>query len=502
MAPCTVTVQPVEAESICAGEGNCGTARTVEHPFECHRDVLDRTMRKRLDGGGSLARRVARTVTWGELQAHDTDGDMWLSVHGYVYDVTRWLHRHPGGAEILRKFAGHDCTDQFDAFHQPKSAAMLANFLVGRLEPAEEAGRPQRPRPRLLPATKAYRRLREHLWRTGMFEADPTFFVAKDLVALAFFCAGLGVLTYGGKGAGAVLLGAFLVGMAIQQAAFVAHDALHNGVVKPGAVGSTNWQGWLHGSVIFGVSSRMWLEEHSIHHAITRRPCEDPQFDYLPLWLISAKEVQGKNARKVDFVTKQLTRIQHFTCLPLAVVVGRFNLFAISFAYVAQRGYFVDALGLVLHLAWFSQVVSLVPAAAAPGAWPWLRIAFMLVCYSTVGILHVQLLVNHMGVDAFTQEEERELQFFKFQMLTTRNTSTSWYDAWFHGGLENQIEHHLFPQLPRHRLGEVSPMVKQICAEHGVPFVSIPFSESVRSMLQDLRSLATHLVTMDVADLG
>jgi fatty acid desaturase len=47
-----------------------------------------------------------------------------------------------------------------------------------------------------------------------------------------------------------------------------------------------------------------------------------------------------------------------------------------------------------------------------------------------------------------TVQEEAE-QFFGLQLKTTRNIDTAWWDGWYHGGLQYQIEHHLFPQLPR-----------------------------------------------------
>jgi hypothetical protein len=75
------------------------------------------------------------------------------------------------------------------------------------------------------------------------------------------------------------------------QAAFLAHDAAHHGIIEPPKKGCINWLAWMLGSVVFGISTNMWNEEHSMHHAITIRPREDPQFDYLPLWLISEKEM-------------------------------------------------------------------------------------------------------------------------------------------------------------------------------------------------------------------
>ena len=117
-------------------------------------------------------------------------------------------------------------------------------------------------------------------------------------------------------------------------------------------------------------------------------------------------------AFKIDYVTTQLTRVQHYTMIPLAMIIGRFNLHLISMFYALKNKQFVDLCGIGLYFVWFGGVVSLVPGAPAdvPGAWPWLRIAFVVLCYVVIGVLHVQLLVNHMDVEAYTEEEERDLQ--------------------------------------------------------------------------------------------
>ena len=102
-----------------------------------------------------------------------------------------------------------------------------------------------------------------------------------------------------------------------------------------------------------------------------------------------------------------------------------------------------------------------------------------------------------MCTEQFTAAEEREAGFFATQLHCTRNIKSSWCSHWFHGGLERQIEHHLFPQLPRHRLHEVAPRVRAICERHGVPYVELGFGEAVGVCLSNLAKLSTALATAD-----
>jgi delta8-fatty-acid desaturase len=60
------------------------------------------------------------------------------------------------------------------------------------------------------------------------------------------------------------------------------------------------------------------------------------------------------------------------------------------------------------------------------------------------------------------------------------NIESNWLTDWFHGGLQFQIEHHLFPRVPRHNLRAVQPHVKAFCARHHLPYVSVTFAEANR----------------------
>lgn len=76
-------------------------------------------------------------VTREELSKHNTADDCWLVVHGKVYNVTPYLHFHPGGVEEMMKGAGTDATDLFNEVHRwVNFQSMLKNCLVGDYCPA------------------------------------------------------------------------------------------------------------------------------------------------------------------------------------------------------------------------------------------------------------------------------------------------------------------------------------------------------------------------------
>ena len=106
--------------------------------------------------------------------------------------------------------------------------------------------------------------------------------------------------------------------------------------------------------------------------------------------------------------------------------------------------------------------------------------------------------MSHLATTTFTAEEEEEAGFFQFQLGTSRNIDVYAYEHWFHGGLEYQIEHHLFPQLPRHQLAVVQPMVIEICQKHNIQYRSVGFMAALQECLSDFKRLATDIITLEM----
>jgi len=67
-----------------------------------------------------------------QIAAHNTESDCWLQIHDKVYDVTKYLDSHPGGAEVILDTAGGNATDMFeDIGHSNDARRQLAKFQVG-----------------------------------------------------------------------------------------------------------------------------------------------------------------------------------------------------------------------------------------------------------------------------------------------------------------------------------------------------------------------------------
>ena len=85
-------------------------------------------------------------------------------------------------------------------------------------------------------------------------------------------------------------------------------------------------------------------------------------------------------------------------------------------------------------------------------------VVFFLVCQATCGLLLAAVFaLNHNGMTVVSSAEAKGIDFYTLQIITGRDVTPTPFIAWFAGGLNYQIEHHLFPMLPRHNFHKVRP---------------------------------------------
>jgi hypothetical protein len=72
-------------------------------------------------------------IEWSEIRKHVSEDDLWIVIDGFVYDVTSWARKHPGGLPVLLAAAGHDATEAFrQAAHTPSTEVFKLNYRIGR----------------------------------------------------------------------------------------------------------------------------------------------------------------------------------------------------------------------------------------------------------------------------------------------------------------------------------------------------------------------------------
>ena len=159
-----------------------------------------------------------------------------------------------------------------------------------------------------------------------------------------------------------------------------------------------------------------------------------------------------------------LLRAQYWLYWPVMLVASRFVWHLAGVALAPKDKYLARDLGFLCgFVAYMYGLFQLVPE-----GYGWL---FYCTAHLGVGGLHVTTNLNHYHMPMeHTVSTQAEGGWLVHQLHTTSNIAGSTFLDWWAGGLQLQIEHHLFPQMPRHRLNKIKPAVMALCAKFGLDY--------------------------------
>ncbi|KAK9273803.1 hypothetical protein L1049_018613 [Liquidambar formosana] len=419
-----------------------------------------------------------RYISLDELKGHNKKGDLWISIQGKVYDVSDWAKDHPGGEAPLLSLAGQDVTDAFVAYHPGNAWQYLDKFFNGcYLEDYSVSE-----------VSKDYRKLLSEFSKMGLFEKKGHGVFATMCVVVIFFVASVyGVLWSESFWVHLVCGG--LMGFMWIQSGWLGHDSGHYQIMS--SRGFNRFAQVLTGNCLAGISIAWWKWNHNAHHIACNSLDFDPDLQHMPFFAVSSTLFNSITSyfyeRKMNFdaLTRFLISYQHWTFYPV-MCLARLNLFAQSFILlfsnrkVPNRGQ--EILGILAFWIWYPLLVSCLPNWSE-------RVMFVLASFAVTGIQHVQFCLNHFSSSVYVGPPSGN-DWFENQTKGTLDISCpSWMD-WFHGGLQYQIEHHLFPRLPRGQLRKISPFVKELCKKHHLPYTMVSFWEANVMTIGTLRTAA------------
>lgn len=419
-----------------------------------------------------------RYISQDDLKTHNKKGDLWISIQGKIYDVSDWANDHPGGDVPLLNLAGQDVTDAFVAYHPGTAWQYLDKFFTGYYLKDYSVSE----------TSKDYRRLLTEFSKMGLFEKKGhVVFATISAIVILFAVSLYGVLYSESTW---VHLGcAALMGVMWIQSGWLGHDSGHYQIMSNRRM--NRFAQVLTGNCLAGISIAWWKWNHNAHHIACNSLDFDPDLQHMPFFAVSSNFFNSITSyfydRKMNFdmFARFLVSYQHLTFYPV-MCFARLNLFAQSFILllskrkVPNRGQ--EMLGLLSFWIWFPLLVSCLPNWGE-------RIMFVVVSFSVTGIQHVQFCLNHFSASVYVGPPSGNDWFEKQTNGTLDVSCPSWMD-WFHGGLQFQIEHHLFPRLPRSQLRKISPFVKELCKKHNLPYTLVSFTEANALTLGTLRTAA------------
>ncbi|GGV58766.1 delta fatty acid desaturase [Streptomyces griseoloalbus] len=263
------------------------------------------------------------------------------------------------------------------------------------------------------------------------------------------------------------------------QLALAAHDLAHRQVFsrrRPSEIG-----GLLVANALLGMSYGWWMNKHTRHHANPNHEKKDP--DVAPDLLVWSRR-QAKQAKgPARFIGKH----QAALFFPLLTLEG-LNLSFSSFRALRRPSMKRPVLEGTLLVAHFVVYFGGLFLVLSPGR----ALAFIAVHQGLFGIyLGSVFAPNHKGMPMI--EEGTELDFLRRQVLTSRNVDGGVLIDAFMGGLNYQIEHHLFPSMPTPALGRAQLITERYCAELGIPYYRTGLLASHREALRHLRQVGEPL---------
>ncbi len=319
-----------------------------------------------------------------------------------------------------------------------------------------------------------YAQLSRQVKQAGLLERRPGRYVWKITVTATLLAAGWAVFVLVGDSWWQLAVAAFLAVM-FTQAGFLGHDAGHRQI--SGSRRASYILGILYGNLGIGLSYGWWTDKHNRHHAHPNTEGADPDIAMKVLAFTTSQAHGSRGLARLAF------RYQAYLFFPL-LLGEAISLHVASIRSLASRdsrGRPMEAALLAIHVAGYLTAVFLVLQ-------PVKAVVFILVQQGLFGLyLGASFAPNHKGMPILDAADGSD--FLRRQVLTSRNVRGSWFTDLALGGLNYQIEHHLFPSMPRPNLRRSQPLIKQFCQQRGVPYCEASFGSSYAQALHYLNTI-------------
>ena len=326
--------------------------------------------------------------------------------------------------------------------------------------------------------TGSYSQLKSRMQRRGLLKKQPGFLTVRILGNLALLLISLAILFLSNniflQIANAVFM-AFVFG----QIGFVAHDTGHRQAYSTPA--TNDLVGMLHANLLLGMSQGWWVRKHNRHHANPNHSDLDPDIGMV-IMAFTEKDALAKRG-----FNRFMVRYQAVFLFPLLLFEG-LSLRIGSLMFVMRERSRYRALEIVLillNLVWFAGTIFLALGATK-------GLLFIIIQQALFGFYMGSVFApNHKGMPVISQKEE--LDFLHLQILTARNIHPHPITDYWYGGLNYQIEHHLFPGLARNQLKRASEIVMAFCQENAIPYHSTSVLGSYSEILSSYHQISAPL---------
>jgi fatty acid desaturase/cytochrome b involved in lipid metabolism len=368
----------------------------------------------------------------------NVDPNMWY-IHGNSYDLSKFVDRHPGGRLALLCGKGRDCTALFESYHpwNDRHRKVLEKY----------GAKPPPPDPFYLEIQQGLRK--QFPAGCGSTKMRTRAKISLSLLLLAGLYCFFVIKTYW-----SCAIAGFIMATVGTR---MAHEGAHMQVSRKEWV---NRLSQFLGYFLTG-PSMAWMYRHTIsHHAHTN---QDHDIDVEYIWIM-------------DLFPKWFKVIFVFPSIPIGVMIELglkflfidwLGLSSVGKNPIVSRslGYAIPEIVIWCYVHWFYG-----PSLIHYAIMYWFAGAIFLPMSQ---IAHLIVFPDHKRYDSWAKMQIAESVDFAAD-------SEFWYHLAF--GLTTQIEHHLFPSVGEHLLGEIRPMVKEVCRKHGVTYMDVTAKQALYAL--------------------
>jgi len=306
------------------------------------------------------------------------------------------------------------------------------------------------------PVARAYTQVSQVAKEMGLLRRAPRFYaIVGAAVALGIAACVAGSILLGDSWFQLLIAGA--LGILFTQAAFLAHEAAHRQILGSGPA-NDRLARFIAGGVV-GMSYSWWDAKHSRHHANPNRVGKDPDIAVDTISFLEEDAAQARGIRRL------ITRKQGWLFFPLLTLEG-LNLHFLGIKHLSSRE---QIKGRWIELSLIAARLSLLIVPLFLLLPLGIAFAFLGVQLAVFGVyMGASFAPNHKGMPIIA--EGARLDFFSKQVRTSRNIRGGWWATWLMGGLNYQVEHHLFPSMARPHLAKARLIVRDACATSGIPY--------------------------------
>ncbi|MCH8191804.1 MAG: acyl-CoA desaturase [Chloroflexi bacterium] len=322
---------------------------------------------------------------------------------------------------------------------------------------------------KLSPAEE-YAGLKRTIEQRGLLNKRPVYYTSTILLTLSLLALSIAFLVLIDN-IWLQLANAAFLAFVFGQFAFIGHDGGHHQIF-------TSKRGnEIVGLVIcflLAFDRSWWVDKHNRHHSYPNDVALDPDSN-IPVLAFTKDQARSKRG-----IYRFIVKYQAYFFLPMLALEG-FGLRLASVQYLLRTKVkfpVAEPLLIASHfVVYFALLFYLLD--------PWHALLFIFVHQALFGLyMGASFAPNHKGMPML--DNDTDMDFLRRQVITARNIKGHPFTDFWYGGLNYQIEHHLFPSMPRNAFKEAQKIIKPFCQTHHIPYHETGTLQAQREILRSL----------------